>query len=171
MFPFLCSWSLLNPHQATAGAHDSTQTSVVVKFTNDPIAKSLSQRLTLISLHFLAASDSSSLKQFLHSAPKPPLSWFSSSLISCFFSSSFTSSISSPHRWWSSPRTRSWTSVFYLHSLPCGFHSVSIVWRLAIVYLQPRLLWIPDQYIQLLAGQLQNWTPDLSPKSASPCIS
>lgn len=58
---------------------------LVVKLTNDPIAKSLSQRLTLILLHLLAASDSSSLKQFLHSAPKPPLSWISSSLISCFF--------------------------------------------------------------------------------------
>lgn len=64
-----------------------------------PIAKSLGQHLTLILLHLLAASDSSSLKQFLHSTPKPPLSWFSSSLISCFFSSSFTSSISSPHQW------------------------------------------------------------------------
>lgn len=47
------------------------------------------------------------------------------------------------------PRFLSWTSfLFYLHSLPCGFHPVSTFW-----HLQPiPLFWNPDWQIHCLLG-------------------
>ena len=80
-------------------------------------------------------------------APKTWHSWFSSSLISCFFSLSSTGSISSARpRCGRSPGSWSWTSFFHVRSLPSGCHPVSLcIWTTPKCLSTARpLLWNPD---------------------------
>lgn len=147
-FHFLVLFSLESPPKNVWSP--LLHTTAAVKLSNDlPMAQPLSQ-FSSLNGPLSSLSDLLSLKQSLHLAAK---TWHSRRLplpISSFFSFSFTSSVSSsqPQRRRSRGSCPEPLFLFYLHSLPCGFHPVSTFW-----HLQPiPLFWNPDWQIHCLLG-------------------
>lgn len=152
MFSFLYYCSLLNPHQFLV-----PMTPLKLLLSNSPVMSPLlnsSVNSGLGSVWFTVLHTGSSLGSW--DTALSSFAGFSHSPL--LVPSHLTTSV------WSSPG--SWSSfLLYLRSPSCGFHTVSILWQLPSVYLQPRTSALKPTVVYWTANwALQNCTPDLSPQ-------